>query len=141
MERLNLLWQAVSVAGELRDIATERRTFVFNTLGATTFYLRAERASVQIMRWSLPRIEVRAIFRQAFGWQVATDQDTAGVYVVAHRRRLVGTASSALFEVAVPQETYLILKLQAGQVALEDVDGTLHLPPVTGEDTLRLLPG
>lgn len=141
MERLNLLWQAVAVAGELRDIARERRSYVFNTPEPVTFYLRAERASVSIRRWTQPRIELHLRLDGAFGWQVATDQDAAGVYVVAHRRRIVGSMSSAVFEITVPQPTYLMLKLRDGAVTLEGVDGTLQIPPGEEGNTLRLLPG
>jgi hypothetical protein len=141
MEKLNLLWQAVNVAGELRDIARERRSYVFNTPEPTTFYLRAERASVSIRRWAQARIEVQLRLDAAFGWNVATDQDEAGVYVVAHRRRVIGGMSRALFEIALPQPTYLMLKLHQGKLILEDLDGTLQIPPPgTDEDRLRLLP-
>ena len=138
--RLNTLWQAVSVAADLRDMTRTRRTYVFPVPEPVTFFLRAENADVRIMRWDAPRIEVRTLLERSFGWRVATDQDEAGVYVVAHRRKLVGEFSSALFEVVVPHETHLLLKLADGRVSLAHVNGTLHVPPPHHERIEHLLP-
>jgi hypothetical protein len=137
---LNTLWQAVSVAADLREMTRTRRTFVFHVPETITFFLRAENADVRIMRWDAPRVEVRTLLEGSFGWRVATDQDEAGVYVVAHRRRLFGDFSSALFDVVVPRETHLLLKLDNGRVSMEHVNGTLHVPPPHHERVEYLLP-
>ena len=140
-ERLTHLWQVLSLAGEIRDIARQRRTYVFHTTPATTFYLRATRAEVRISRWTLPRIEVQVHLEAAFGWRVASEQDEAGVYMVAHRRRVIGQVSNALFAIAVPQDAYLILRLDGGRLALENLEGTLQIPPPdAAEQPLYLLP-
>lgn len=138
--RLNTLWRAVNVAAELREISRARHTYVFNTPDPITFFLRADRADVRVVRWDMPRVELRVRLEGAFGWRVATDQDEAGVYVVAHRRRLVGEFSSALFDVAVPQATHLVLKLDDGRVTLEHVHGSLQVPPPTTEPAQYRLP-
>ena len=138
--RLNTLWQAVRVAADLRDMTRARRTFVFHVPTSITFFLRAENADVRIFRWDAPRVEVRTLLEGSFGWRVATDQDEAGVYVVAHRRRLVGEFSSALFDVVVPHDTHLVLKLDNGKVSLAHVNGTLHVPPPHHEKIEYLLP-
>ena len=138
--RLNTLWQAVSMATDLREITRDRRTYMFHVPESITFFLRAENADVRIMRWDVPRVEVRTLLEGAFGWRVATDQDEAGVYVVAHRRRLVGDFSSALFDVVVPREMHLVLKLDDGRVTMEHVNGILHVPPPHEERIEHLLP-
>ena len=135
-DHINTLWQVVTAAGEF---TTDRRAYVFNTTGPMTFYLRAENANVHIARWDLPRIEIKLRLAGKFGWRVATDQDDVGVYFAAHRRRVIGRFSSALFEVAVPHDAYLVLKLAGGRITLENVDGTVQIPPMDTAHTQQLL--
>lgn len=139
MQHLNTLWQAVNVASSVTELARQSQTFHFNVSGAVTFYLQAESAEVRITRWNEAKIEVMAQVQAAFGWRMETDQDDAGVYVVARRRPVVGTLSSAVFSVLVPQSAYLILKLTDGRVTLNRIDGTLNVPPVNagGEIVLK----
>ena len=129
MQHLNTLWKAVNAASVVTDLARQSQTFHFAVNGATTFYLRAEQASVRVTRWTQPRIEVEVQLQAAFGWRLETDQDEAGVYMVAKRRAIVGGLSSATFSLFVPHSTYLLLKLDDGQIVLEHVTGTLHIPP------------
>ncbi|MEO8607069.1 MAG: hypothetical protein ABI690_04275 [Chloroflexota bacterium] len=139
MQHLNTLWQAVNVASSVTELARQSQTFHFNVNGAVTFYLQAESAEVRVTRWNEPKIEVMAQVQAAFGWRMETDQDEAGVYVVARRRLVVGTLSSAVFSVLVPQSAYLILKLSDGRVTLNHVDGTIQVPPALtgGEIVLK----
>jgi len=130
MQHLNTLWQAVNVASSVTELARHTQTFHFGVRGAVTFYLQAENVEVRIFRWTEPKIEVTAQLQAAFGWRLGTDQDEAGVYVVARRRLVVGTLSSAVFKVLVPRDTYLMLKLADSRVVLEHLDGTLHVPPL-----------
>ena len=139
MQHLNTLWQAVNVASSVTELARQSQTFHFNVNGAVTFYLQAESSEVRVTRWNEPKIEVMAQVQAAFGWRMKTDQDDAGVYVVARRRLVVGTLSSALFSVLVPQSTYLILNLSDGRVTLNHIDGTIQVPPLeSGGATLLL---
>jgi hypothetical protein len=97
---------------------------------------------VHIARWELSRVEIRLKLEGKFGWRVAADQDDVGVYLAAHRRRVIGGLSSALFEVVVPQDAYLVLNLTGGRVTLENVNGTLHVPPLNpGQAQVLLAPG
>lgn len=138
-QRLNTLWRAVNFAAELREMTRLRRTYVFNTAGPITFYLRAEKAHVHIARWHLPKVEVSLRLEGAFGWRMAADQDEAGVYVVAHRRRVLGGLSSALIAATVPHDAHLTLKLEDGQVTFEQVEGILQIPPLIEETRYHLL--
>lgn len=128
MQHLNTLWQAVNVAASVTELARQTQTFHFSVSGAVTLYLQAESAEVRVTRWVEPKIEVTAQLQAAFGWRLATDQDEAGVYVVARRRLVVGTLSSAVFSLFVPQDTYLIFKLTDGRVVLNHMNGTLYVP-------------
>lgn len=135
MEQLNSLWQMVnataSAAASVRDITqhTKQYTFVV-TPAPTTFYLRAENAVVHIRRWDRPLIEMTVKLQGAFGWRIATDQDDAGVYIAAKRRLLVGNLSSATFDAIMPYHVYLTLKLEPGSLFLDNLDGTLNIPPL-----------
>jgi hypothetical protein len=134
--RLTTLWQTVSAVSELSDIARSRQTYHFSTLGPVTFYLQAEQAEVRVTRWPQPRVEVTVTLQAAFGWRVATDQDEAGVYIVARRRPLVGGLSRAVFDALVPHDAFLDLRLDDGRVVLEGVRGMLQVPPPASDITL-----
>jgi hypothetical protein len=129
MQHLNTLWKAVNAASVVTDLARTSHLHSFIVTTPITFYLQAEHTTVHITRWSEPKIEVNAQLQAAFGWRLAADQDEAGVYVVAKRRAVVGGLSSAIFHIALRHDTHLILRLTDGQVILEGVDGTLHIPP------------
>jgi hypothetical protein len=130
MQHLNTLWQAVNVASSVSELTRHSQTYHFGVSGAVTFYLQAEHAEVRINRWFQPKIEVTAQLQMPVGWRLETDQDEAGVYVVAKRRPVVGTLSSANFTVFVPQETYLLLKVEDGRIVMEHVTGTFNMPPI-----------
>ncbi len=139
MQHLNTLWQAVNAASTVTELARQSETYHFNVSGAVTFFLQAESAEVRVTRWTQPKIEVTATLQVPFGWRLATDQDEAGVYVVARRRAVVGTLSRASFVAYVPQDTYLLLKIGDGRVVLEHVSGTLHVPAMDERREAELL--
>jgi hypothetical protein len=128
MQRLNTLFQIVSAASTVRDIAQTARTYSFAVSDPITFYLRAEYASVEIRRWKRPLVEVKVDLKAPFGWRVATDQDDAGVYIAAARRSVVGGLSRATFNVRLPMRTHLMLNLSHGTVHLRNINGMLEIP-------------
>lgn len=138
MQHLNTLWQAVNAASTVTDLARQSQTFYFGVHRPVTFYLQAEGAEVKITRWTQPKIEVVALLQAPFGWRLATDQDDAGVYVVAKRRPVVGGLARATFSILVPTETYLMLKLVDGRVTLDHVDGELHVPPAAASSAITI---
>jgi hypothetical protein len=139
MQRLNTLWQVVNAASSVREITQRSKTFHFAVREPITFYLRAENAIVQVVRWAKPLVEVQTRLQPAFGWRIAADQDDAGVYIAAKRRVVVGGISTARFHVAVPHPTYLVLRLDGGSLLLDNLTGTLHIPPASGDINISLL--
>lgn len=129
MQKLNTLWQLVNAASSVRDITHHIKTYYFGVNGPVTFYLQAENADVNISRWVRPQIEVTVKLQASFGWRIAAEQDDAGVYIAAKRRMVVGGLSTARFDVIVPYNVYLTLKLTESNLKLQGVDGTLHIPP------------
>ncbi|MEQ8673018.1 MAG: hypothetical protein RLP44_30410 [Aggregatilineales bacterium] len=139
MERLNTVWRVFNAASTVRDLALHSRTYYFAAGKPMTFYLNADNATVQVKRWSRPMIEVKATLQAAFGWRVATDYDDVGVYIAAKRLPLISGLSTARFEVLVPRETYLVIRVDDGALLLDNMEGTLHIPPPTDADTNPLM--
>lgn len=131
-QRLNALWQVVNTAAKMTELTQQSRTYHFAVSQPITFYLQAENAEVRVGRWDMAQIKVTVRLRAAFGWRVATDQDEAGVYVVAKGRTMMGGLLRARFDVLVPENVYVMLKLESSRIVLENVDGTLELPPPSG---------
>lgn len=141
MEKLDTLWKLVNAASTVRDLAVENKTFQFQVEPPTTFYLHADYADVTINRWDEAQITVKAKVQASFGWRIKTDQDADGVYIVAVPRADLGRVLSVSFEVFVPQDTYLLLKLKDGKCTLGDINGTLQIPPIDDEGTIRVVRG
>lgn len=134
--RLNALWQALSAATSIRELAQRSKTYTFPiTQSTTTFFLQTEHTAIHIRRWSRPLIEVTVKLRAPFGWRVVTDQDEAGVYIAAKRRMVVGSLSRAIFAVMLPESAFLTLNLTECLLTLDDLNGTLHLPPAQPSTT------
>lgn len=128
MHQVNRMWQLLNAAGTVRDIARHTRTYHFAAAPATTFYLRTESATVQIIRWVKPLIEVTTRLNGAFGWRVLAEHDEVGVYVAAKRRAVIGTLSSAIFEVRLPYDAHTILKLEACDLHIANLNGEIQIP-------------
>jgi hypothetical protein len=95
-----------------------------------TVYVRASRCHVNIHYHDLDQVELHASLYAAFGLRVVVEQDKAGVYVVGHRRRLLGLFSRSEFTVTLPTYSHLALSLTPGSVRFAYVQGTLKVPPL-----------
>ena len=138
MQNLNTLWQVVNAASQVKDIAQKVKSYQFGVREPTTLYLHTDNSIVRLIRWSRPLIEVKVTLQASFGWRIATDQDEAGVYIASKRRAVVGGLSSAIFELYVPRETYLVLKLDACSLEMDNINGTVEIPPLEDVTTLTL---
>lgn len=138
MQHLNTLWQVVSAAQQVAELARSVQTYRFTVQKVVTFYMHVASAEVRVVRWTHAYIEVEAALQAPFGWRIATDQDEAGVYFVARRRPVVGGLAGATFTVGVPAPTHVILKLDEAQLRLDQVSGTIELPPPRAEGEIEL---
>jgi hypothetical protein len=140
MQHWETIRKVVGAASTVRELTVETRTYRFNVPEQFTFYLDAGSAEVTVARWPERWVEVRARLQVGLGWRLQTDQDEAGVYVVAKRRAVVGGIARASFSVNIPHDTHVILKLEDGQLKLDHLNGTLHVPPFaqTGDALLQL---
>lgn len=130
MQHLDKLWKVIHVAGQVRDIAQEVKQWTFLVQPPVTFYCHAEAVDLVIKHHTQPEITLKAEFQLKMSWRIQTDQDHAGVYVVAKRLPLIGTMARLRLEVGLPYETFLALRLEGGNLTLAELNGELHLPPV-----------
>ena len=101
---------------------------VFNVQPPITVYVRASHCRVGVRRDPAPKVTLQAEMYRAFGLEFATEQDEAGVYIVARRKPVVGKLSRAEFSGTVPPDTRLAFHLTPGDVVLQDIDGMIELP-------------
>lgn len=126
----------VDTASAFTEIADKKQTLVYSLDKPATFYLQTETADLRLRRWNQPRIEVTIKLQVAMGWRYAAEQDDAGVYIVTKRRPLVGGLSRAAFEIAVPVDTHLMLRLNQCTVNFAIHDGLLELAPPDDESRI-----
>ena len=120
------------------SVATKSFVQVFEVSLPTTVYVRASQCEITVLRTPGSRVELTANLRASFGWELAADQDEAGVYVAARRKRVVGAISSARFSLTVPLEANLVLNVTPGTIHLINFDGKLSIPaalPANKEST------
>lgn len=129
MQKLNRLWQITNAASTVRDLAQHTKTYHFAIRPPGTVYLQAEYADVTIVRWNRPNVEITTVLQAPFGWRIATEQDDAGVYMVARRRAMIGGFSTAKFVIRLPDVLYLTLKLSECSISLRQVTGAFEFAP------------
>jgi hypothetical protein len=128
VQHLNTLTELANAVSTVAEIARHTQTYRFAVNGAITLYMDADSAEVRVLRRPDPSVEVTASLQAPFAWRIVTDQDEAGVYVVARRRLLVGAVAAGSFLVSVPPDAYLVLKLKDCRLSLEAISGTIELP-------------
>jgi hypothetical protein len=120
---------AVQVTAESAATATTKAYFrVFEVTLPTTIYVRASQTNITVRRRAGTQVQLSANLRGSFGWELVAEQDDAGIYIVAKRKLLVGSLSTASFTLVVPPEANLIFHLTPGTVRLYDIDGKLRIP-------------
>lgn len=129
MQRFENLWKAVSVVSSVRDLAVESKTYQWDVTLPLTFFLDVEYADVMLKRHDTPQIMAQVELQAGFGWQVVTDQDDAGVYIIAKRKPLIGTMGRGKFIITLPHTIHTTLKLEHCQLTLDDLTTTIDLPP------------
>jgi hypothetical protein len=120
---------AAEIGAEAAATATSK-TFVqrFEVQFPVTIFVRGSHVEAHLLYTPGTVVELKASLRASFGWEFATEQDEAGVYIVAKRKPLVGALSAATFTLTVPPEANLAFHLTPGSVRLAHVDGKLTVP-------------
>lgn len=104
---------------------------VFPVRPPVTVFVRASQCQVTVHYHELDQVELHASLYAGFGMRLVVEQDEAGVYVVARRRRLLGLLSRCEFTLTVPIYCHLAFNLTPGTVRLQDLNGPLEIPPLT----------
>ena len=130
---LDSAWKALKLLGAARELAIETRRFNWELAAGATFFLQAEYAEINLATHerheALATIELQA----GFSWQLLTDQDEAGVYVIARRKQLIGGIGRSRFDIALPRDAHISLKLAQCRLCLNDMNASLDLPPFSFE--------
>lgn len=131
MQHLDNLWKAVNIVGSVRDLAVESKLYQWEVSAPMTFYLHVEYADITLKRRQQHTILAKVQLQAGFGWQVVTDQDEAGVYMVAKRKPVIGSIGRGKFEITLPENIHVTLKLEHAQLTLDNLNTTLDIPAHT----------
>lgn len=88
-----------------------------------TVYVRASHCHLTVRRHELSRVELSANLARAFGVELATDQDEAGIYIVARRKPVVGAIARLDLTLTLPSGVHLAFHLTPGAVTFADLNG------------------
>lgn len=133
MRLLDNAWNALKLAGAARDLAIETRRFTWETAPGATFFLEAQYADIRLVTHDRHEILAKVELQVGFGWQMATDQDEAGVYIIVRRKPLIGSISRSRFDITLPDDLHISLKLENCRLCLDDLNASLDLPPFASE--------
>ncbi len=129
MAQLDRLWRALKLIGSARDLALEKRRYQWEVEPPNTFFLNAEHADIHLKPHDEARILTSIELRGSFAWQVATDQDEAGVYIIARRKAIVGSIGRGRFDVLLPRGIHMSLRLENCRLHMDDLNGDIEFPP------------
>ena len=130
MRHVDKVWKAVKLVSSARDLAIETRRLEWNVTAPNTFFLQAEHADISLVPNDRARITAEVELPLGIGWQLATDQNEAGVYIVSKRKPVIGSIGRAKFTIGLPPGIHISLKLDHCQLCLDDLYTSLELPPL-----------
>ena len=110
MRHLGNFWNAINLISAARDLAVETRRFQWDVTIPNTFYLDVEHADIRLSWHDQLQVVAKLELQAGFGWQWTTDQDTAGVYIVAKRKPLIGSIGRGKLAFTLPHGVHISLK-------------------------------
>ena len=129
MRRLDNLRQALRLLNSARGLAVESKTYQWEVKPAATFFLQAEHADVKLARHDKLQALAKVELQAGFGWQMAVEQDEAGVYMIAKRKPLIGGIGRSQFDVTLPDSIHVTLKLEQCRLRFDSLNACLDFPP------------
>lgn len=133
MRHVSNIWKAARLLNSARDLAIDRQRYRWDVTLPNTLFLRAEQSDIRLGLHDQQQIFATVELRAGFGWQLTTEQDSAGVYIVAKRKPLVGSIGRAKFHFSIPRGVYLSLQLTQCQVCFDDLTASFDMPPFLNE--------
>ncbi len=129
MRRGRKLWRAVELISSARELALEKRRYTWQVAVPNTFYLDAENADIRISARNGEELAATVELPVALAWRLRTEQDAAGVYIIARRKPLLGSVGRARFDISLPRGLHISLKLEKCRLCLDNMYQSLDLPP------------
>ncbi len=109
----------------------------FEVSGPTVVFVKATGAQVSVRRQPGRLVRLEANLFISAGLDVATQQDEAGIYIVALRKRLAGGLSRAELRLILPPDCDLIADLDNSNLHLNGMTGRVTIPGVnSGNNTV-----
>ncbi|MDZ4765433.1 MAG: hypothetical protein SGI73_12850 [Chloroflexota bacterium] len=143
LDRLSkLVGVASSAASAVTDAVRRGEQLRFTVSAGAALYLHAEHADVSVTRTAATSanapltITIDARWQPPFAWRLVTEQDDAGIYIVAMRHRVakwMGSVTGGLttmrLDVSAPLGVAILLRLEGARVTLDNMSGVIELPP------------
>ncbi len=129
MRHAGKVWKAAQLLNSARELALETQRFQWDVRPPNTLFLQAEQSDIRLDLHDQPQILAKVELRARFGWRLNTDQDAAGVYVVALRKPVIGSIGRGRFHFTLPRGLHISLKLRQCQLCFNDLTASLDLPP------------
>ena len=129
MSRRDKLGSAIKLAGAAWDLSVQKRRYQWDVAPPNSLYLEAEQALVHLSPHDKAQILAAIELRGGIGWQLRTDQDAAGVYIIARRKSLLGSIAGGKFRLWIPRGLHISLRLTACQLRLDDLDASIDFAP------------
>ncbi len=129
MRHAGKIRQAAQLLNSARELAVETQRFHWDVTAPNTLFLQAEQSDIRLALHDQPQILAKVELRAGFGWQLTTDQDAAGVYVVAARKPVIGSIGRGKFHFTLPRGVFISLKLTQCRLCFHDLTASLDLPP------------
>lgn len=95
-----------------------------------TVYVHAQRVGVRVVRWAERSVQATVDVTPPFGWRFVAEYDADGVYLVLLQRALLHQVANGTLNLLVPHDAHLTLRLEGCLLTLDQVQGTLELPPL-----------
>ncbi len=129
MSRTDRLWRAFKLLGAAWDLTVQKRRYQWDVRSPNTLFLQAENADIRLAPHDKSQILATIELRGGIGWQLTTEQDKAGVYIIARRKALIGSIARGKFTLWLPRGLHISLRLTACQLRLDDLHASIDFAP------------
>ncbi len=100
----------------------------FQVEGPALVYVKATGAQVRVRRQPGKTVHLNARLYVSAGLQIATRQDSVGIYIVILRRRVMGALSRGEVRLVLPPDCDLVADLEGSNLHLDGVHGRITIP-------------